>query len=225
MSDPIPQSASGQPSGQGGSLSLEQPSGTPVGEPQQQASQQEADKTPISRAEALKMQQETLRQAQSYADKGRVRVEKAVASTQAAIDQMRNLGQQVTPDQEKTLLETAARKAMTEPEAEPQAQPVQAGSGQPAAADPIMSEVLKMQKDAGVELFDTDPEVAKIVRNEGLAAYFKSVEAALAAKKARTSKQPNQPAAEGFHSAVSGSASEAPVSSAHEAWKKAYKKG
>jgi hypothetical protein len=134
----------------------------------------------LTRAEAEKLREDILKETRSYADKGRVRVEKAVSEVTKAVETLRAHGQVVTPEQEKALKDEATRKAITEPE--PQAAP----QGQPQV-DP---EIVTIQKNAGVDLYDGDPELATLDRDHGILAFYKSVEAAALAKKARLASTP-----------------------------------
>ena len=154
---------------------------------QEPAGQEEVKPEFLTRAEAATLEAKILNEARSYADKGRVRVEKAVSAVTEAVAVMRQHGQEISPEQEKALTAEATRKAMVEPEPTPvTGQPAQAGQAQ-GQADP---EILAIQTEKGVQLFDGDPEVAMIDRTKGLRKFYASLENALEAKKQRLASQP-----------------------------------
>jgi len=164
---------------------------TPAGEGTETPGQEGAEGKFITREEAAKLREDILNQARSYSDKGRVRVERAVEAVTYSVANLRALGQEITPDQEKAFQDAAVRKAMTEPE------PVPAGQQPPQAEPqgPIDPEILAIQKDTGIELYDGDPELAAIDRSRGRRKFYQSIESACSAKKTRLASptEPIQP--------------------------------
>jgi hypothetical protein len=194
---------------------------TPAGNGVETTGQNGATEGYITRAEAEKLRQDIINEARSYSDKGRVRVENAVKEVTNSVASLRNLGQAITPEQEKSLRDAAIQKAMIEPE------PVLDGSApQAGPQEGIDPELLVIQRDAGIELFDGDPELAVLDRSGGAHKFYKSVEAALSAKKARLASQPPNPNPDVLSSRLPPSGSPAPViaASAQDYWSKAYKK-
>jgi hypothetical protein len=161
---------------------------TPAGEGNEPTGQEEAKKGFITREEAEALRLEIINEARSYSDKGRVRVENAVKEVTNSVAALRNLGQAITPEQEKSLRDAAVQKAMIEPEPAP--------AGQAPQAEPqgqVDPNILEIQKDKGIELFDGDPELALIDRTKSQLKFYKSVEAACEAKKARLASAPKEP--------------------------------
>ena len=159
---------------------------TPAGNGTETAGQEGAESQYLTREEANKLREDILNESRSYSDKGRIRVEKAVQAATNSIAELRALGREITPAEEKELLAAATQKAMTTPEPAPDGtQPSQtAPQGQP---DP---EILAIQREAGVELYDGDPELDKLDRTHGIRKFYASVEVAANAKKARLASQP-----------------------------------
>jgi hypothetical protein len=154
----------------------------------EQTSQQEAKPEFLTRAEAEALKAEILNQARSYADKGRVRVEKSVQAVTNSIAQMRSLGKEITPAEEKQLIATATQKAMTEPDPEPAGTSPQ---GEPQVQ--IDPRIMAFQQAAGVELYDGDPELTTLDRSHTEKEFFVSLQKALTAKATRLAASPNEP--------------------------------
>lgn len=174
--------------------------------------------------DADKFRKEVLSEAQKIADKAayrrdqelKDRVTTAEKRVDALAEQAEKAGQPLTDNQVDALKRTARAEA-EQPEPE-------------RPADPIMAEVYAMQEKADTFIEDGDPEVSTIVLNEGLKAYFDSVEKAIAAKKVRLTpaSQTNQPAATPDQAraatpSASGRTAQHLAASSKEYWENAHK--
>lgn len=152
-------------------------------------------------------------------DQGRERVDKAVKAVADSVALLRASGKEITPAEEKTLKDAAAQKAANEPEPPPTPEgqlPPQA-EGPTIVSDP---EILAIQQEHGVELYDGDPELSMLKRDKGMRAWYKSIEDAVIAKKTRQASQPENLTNPASRSAPVGNPPMGitPEMSAHDAW-------
>jgi hypothetical protein len=165
---------------------------TPAGEGNESASQEGVKGEFLTRAEAEAMialgKQEAIAAAYTRVDQSEKRAKTAVQEVRKAVEVSNAAGHQIAPEVAKQMEQTAVQKAMTEPEPAP--------AGQAPQAEPqgqVDPNILEIQKDKGIELFDGDPELALIDRTKSQLKFYKSVEAACEAKKARLASAPKEP--------------------------------
>jgi hypothetical protein len=157
----------------------------------------------ITREEAQRMAQEAseaaFRKAQGLIDKGNAGTLKQVQGKLKALEDMFKLqekvGMTVTPEQKDKMKNDVLMQAFTEtPESTPIPagnQPAQVGTQDEAEQDPVTAEAWQMMKDAGITIEDNDPET-KTLDQSSPYKFLKSIDAAIAAKKARITSNPQQ---------------------------------
>jgi len=206
-----PTKSSGQPAGTGEGESPAPESGAEL------TGQKEAEGKYLTRAEAAALEERLLNQSRSYADKGRVRLQKELDSVSAYIEQAKILGKEVSPAEQKTLRDAAVQRSLID--AEPPTEPQTPGAQPQVQLDP---EIARIENTVGVHLYDGDPELSKIDRTQGLTEFYTSVKAAAAAKKARLSSSNPEPSSPSSRVPAEGTPSSGiPVDmSANEAWQR-----
>lgn len=151
----------------------------------------------VTRQQAQELAQqaaeEAYRKAQALIDKGASRLTKQVQERLASLENswklQADMGAPVAPETQERLRQRVIQDAFT---AQEQAGAV--GSGSQAQApglegmDPITAEAYQMMQQAGVMIEQGDPEAAQIDQSSPFK-FLRSVEAAIAAKKARTEQR------------------------------------
>ena len=167
--------------------------------PVQQVSEPKEPKPedPFTRADAeamvAKVKDEVTREARSYADRGRVRVEQAVKDTQASIKNMRGLGQEISDDKEETLISKARSNALVEPTSEQVLEDMTPEQRQDYeySTQTLGRHDLIMQGKYGTELLPEDPEAKSLEITGDATKDLASVESAYKAKTERLNSESN----------------------------------
>ena len=136
----------------------------------------------LTRAEVAEMvaasEKRSISAAYTRIDQGEQRRINMVREAADSIAVIRASGKEITPAEEKEILDTATRKALTEPTTEPASQ---------EQRDPV---ILDIQQAYGIELYQGDPELDDLDRTHGSMNWYKSIEVACKAKKERLSASP-----------------------------------
>lgn len=169
---------------------------------QPQVTEEDGDR-PVTKAEMDAALLVNRREAQSLVDKAQANTQRRVSEALANVDRTAELAKKAgtpIPDaQLKSMKDLARDQVLNEPDrpAAGQQGVQQANQQLPPGADVVAAEVQAKQVQAGMFLEQNDPELQTVIVDRGLSIYFKSIDDALAAKAARVTSNPNQPAAPG----------------------------
>jgi len=160
----------------------------PVTPPQAPVGQQEATPQYITREEAEKLKQDILNDARSYSDKGRVKLQKAMADVEQAVATMRGLGREISDEDVRKMRTEAASKAMATAEDDTAQDPAAPRVTLQYDQNEYLAEGFRLEGKHGVTVEQGDPEMSmiKITGNKGTD--LKNLQDAFAAKAKRMSQ-------------------------------------
>lgn len=144
--------------------------------------------------------EEAFRRAQSLYSKGQAGFEKRVQADlknlEKALDLQKKAGVTITPEQENSMRQQVINQAFMEDgqntgQPNQGTAPAQAPEGEEVPNNPIEATAWQMMRDAGIDIYDEDPEFALVDQEtENAYAFLKSIETAIEAKRQRLAGSP-----------------------------------